>query len=291
MKKMLLASICLVSLACSKVKNQAVIASKEDKVENTFFANEIKPEKFKPCFQGAYYRKLVSSHDKWVGINGRVILPSIDFDSGRINPKKPLQYLDNPSIYLGGSMGNQETDIGLAWEIIRDEKGVVSADRKAYRPFLRRTGHTSGQLAVFENAPAVKDYYWYPGEEVYMSVVVISDKKIRFTVEGAGKKFERDFDCDGYSLNAIGEFKRVNAIDQVANEGKPVQTTKTTVKNAVWKYTNLYRYENGKIVETPFHNDRYTEMSCPEVDYFSIVSDKYKTSKGAEEINISGGKY
>ncbi|ADY50603.1 hypothetical protein Pedsa_0014 [Pseudopedobacter saltans DSM 12145] len=291
MRSIFLASICLLFAACSEVTNQAVIAPQENKVENDFFIGEVRPEKSKPCFKGAYYRKLVSSHDKWVGISGKVVLPTIDFDPGRINPNKPQQYLDNPSIYLGGNMGNQETDIGLAWEIIKDENGVISADRKAYRPFLRRTGHISGQLAIFENGPATKDYYWYPGEEVFMSIVVISDKKIRFVIEGAGKKFERDFDCDGYSLNAIGEFKRVNAIDQVANEGKPVQATSTKIKNAVWKYTNLHRYENGKIVETPFHNERYTEMNCPEPGYFSVAADKYEKSRGAEIINISGSKF
>ncbi len=291
MRKIFLASLCLIAVSCSKVSNPTANIPKEDKIENEFFANEVKPEKSKPCFNGAYYRKLVSSHDKWVGINGSVVLPEIEFDKDRIHPKKPLQYLDNPSIYLGGSMGNQETDIGLAWEVIKDEKGNVSAERKAYRPFLRRTGHASGQLAVFENAPAIKDYYWYPGEEVYMSLVVISDKKVRFKVEGAGKKFERDFDCDGYSLKAIGEFKRVNAIDQVGREGKSVEATKTKVKNANWKFTNLFRYENGKLIEVPFHDGRYTEMLCPEVGYFSITSDTKNKLKGAELISISGVKY
>lgn len=291
MKKILAIGICFASLSCSKVNNQAITNSPTNTEEKEFFLNEVKPDKSKPCFNGAYYRKLVSSHDKWVGINGNVVLPEIEFDKDRINPKKPLQYLDNPSIYLGGSMGNQETDIGLAWEVIKDEKGNVSADRKAYRPFLRRTGHVYGQLAVFENAPAIKDYYWYPGEEVYMSLVVIADKKVRFVVEGAGKKFERDFDCDGYSLKAIGEFKRVNAIDQVGREGKAVEATKTKVKNANWKFTNLFRYENGKVVEVPFHDGRYTEMLCPEPGYFSITSDNKNKLKGAELINISGTKY
>ncbi|RZK64261.1 MAG: hypothetical protein EOO92_27745, partial [Pedobacter sp.] len=59
-----------------------------------FYKNEVKPEKEKPCFQGAYYWKLVSSHDAWVGINGVVKLPEIYFDAARIDPRKPAQYLD-----------------------------------------------------------------------------------------------------------------------------------------------------------------------------------------------------
>ena len=250
--------------------------------------NEVLPVAQKPCFEGAYYRKLVSSHDYWRGIEGTVILPTIVFDEARKHPKKPGQYLDNPSIYLGGSMGNQETDIGLTWEVIREENGQVSKERKAFRPFLRRTEHESGQKAIFENAPAQKDYYWYPGEEVKMSLVLIADKKVRFVVEGAGKKFEKDFDCDGYLLNDLGEFKRVNAIDQVANEGKPVQATKTKVLNAEWKNTSLYRLLNNELVAVPFKKTRYTEMMCPAVGYFDLKASASQAAVGAEGLSISG---
>lgn len=53
---------------------------------------------------------------------------------------------------------------------------------------------------------------------------------MKFIVEGAGKRFETDYECAGYKQGNIGEFKRVNAIDQVANEGKPAQATGTIVK-------------------------------------------------------------
>ncbi len=50
--------------------------------------NEILPVAQRPCFEGAYYRKLVSSHDYWRGIEGTVILPAIVFDEDRKHPKK-----------------------------------------------------------------------------------------------------------------------------------------------------------------------------------------------------------
>jgi len=256
--------------------------------KSRFYTDEIRPVDEKPCFEGAYYRKLVSSKDSWVGIGGRVVLPQVQFDERRINPKKPKQYLDNPSIYLGGSMGGQETDIGLAWEIVREDDGSISGERKAFRPFLRRTDHVSGQTAVFENAPAKKEYYWYPGDEVHMSVRVIANGKIRFIVQGAGKKFERDFDCDGYRFDSQGEFKRVNAIDQVANEGKPVQSTGTKILDAEWKVTSLYRSINKNIVEVPFHDGRYTEMTCPGKVNFQIIASEEQKNGGAEILSISG---
>lgn len=272
--------------ACSINKSQ-ISSGKKDII----IANEVLPEAQKPCFAGAYYRKLVSSHDYWRGIEGTVVLPTIVFDENRKHIKKTGQYLDNPSIYLGGSMGNQETDIGLTWEVIKEENGQVSKSRKAFRPFLRRTEHESGQKSIFENAPAQKEYYWYPGEEVKMSLLLIADKKVRFVVEGAGKKFERDFACDGYLLSAVGEFKRVNAIDQVANEGKPVQATKTKVLNAEWKETNLFRLIKNEIVAIPFKKTRYTEMMCPAANNFEVKANSNQIAKGAEVLSISGVSY
>lgn len=257
----------------------------------TFFKGEVKPPETSPCFQGAYYRKVVSSKDVWLGIQGKVVLPTIVFDEDRKNPAKPAQYLDNPSIYMGGNMNGQETDIGLTWEVIRDENGVVSADRKAFRPFLRRTSYVSGQPSLYENAPAEARYYWYPGEEVTMSVQIVANGKLRFIVEGAGKRFEKDFDSDGYNLSSIGEFKRVNAIDQVSNEGKPAQPTKTRVENAIWKETNLYRMYEDKVVEVPVHSQRFTDMRCPGIAYFKIEASADEKKQGAETIHISGSGY
>lgn len=254
-----------------------------------FFENEVKPDKSKPCFNGAYYRKAVSSHDVWLGISGTVILPKITFDKSRVNVQKPGQFLDNPSVYMGGSMNGQETDIGLTWAVIRDEQGKVSAERKAFRPFFRRTAYAkTGQKDRWQDAPARKEFYWYPGEEVSMSIQVVKDGKVKFIVEGAGKRFEEEFESDGYKMNGIGEFKRVNAIDQVRNEGKPAQRTSTRVEKAVWKKTNLYRMQDGNVIQVPMHQGRFTDMRCPDVKYFKIISNKKQQQIGAETINIYG---
>ena len=241
----------------------------------SFLKNEIKPDKSKSCFNGAYYRKAVSSKDIWLGIAGTVVLPKITFDKTRRNEQKPGQFLDNPSIYLGGSMNGQETDVGMTWAVIREEDGKVSAERKAFRPFFRRAAFSkTGQKDRWQDAPARKEFYWYPGEEVSMSIRIVADGKLRFIVEGAGKRFEADFESDGYKRNDVGEFKRVNAIDQVRNEGKPAQPTMTRVENAVWKKTDLFRLQNGKVIQVPLHQYRFTDMRCPDEKYFNITSNK-----------------
>ena len=254
-----------------------------------FFEKEVRPDKSKPCFYGAYYRKAVSSKDVWLGIAGTVVLPRITFDAGRKNDRQPGQFLDNPSVYMGGNMNDQETDIGLTWAVTRDEAGKISTERKAFRPFFRRTAYAkTGQKDIWQNAPATKEYYWYPGEEVKMSLRVVKDGKLRILVEGAGKRYEADFEADGYQMNGIGEFKRVNAIDQVRNEGKPAQPTLTRVENAVWKETVFFRMYKGKVIRVPMHKGRFTDMRCPDVKYFKVSADAGQEQKGAETISIYG---
>lgn len=256
---------------------------------NDFFVNEVKPVQSAACFQGAYYRKAVSSKDSWIGIGGTVVLPQIIFDEDRKNPAKPGQYLDNPSIYMGGNSGGQETDIGMTWEVVKDDNGNVSADRRAFRPFLRRTALGS-QSANYSNAPAQKEYYWYPGEEITMTLQVVGNGVVRFIVEGAGKKFEQDYECAGYKVGTIAEYKRVNAIDQVSNEGKPAQATKTKVTGGAWKETYLYRNYNvnGQVtsLKVPMHTGRFTDMRCPESKHFTITTASKPGS--SESIDIDG---
>ncbi len=283
----------LVLLSCGKDKTKT--PEQEGEPEDpitTFFKGEVKPVQSLPCFAGAYYRKMVSSKDRWLGIGGVVVLPQIAFDESRKNPNKPGQYLDNPSIYLGGNMNGQETDIGLTWEVIRDQNGQVSLDRRSFRPFLRRTGYPeTGQSATYENAPAESKYYWYPGDTVEISVRLLENGKLRFVVDGKGKHFERDFDCDGYKIGSLGDFKRVNAIDQVANEGKPAQPTQTKVTGGRWMETNYFRSYEGKVVKVPVHSGRYTDMRCPNQRFFHITASKDDLLLGAETIDISGSGY
>lgn len=273
---------------CSCDSGETIDEEPQDPL-NTFFKDEVRPS-VQDCFDGAYYRKAVSSKDKWLGIGGTVVLPQIEFDEDRKNPNKPGQYLDNPSVYLGGCMGGQETDIGLTWEVVK-ENGVVSQERKAFRPFMRRTSHISGQESNYSNAPAEEKYYWYPSEEVSISIQIVDDYKLKFIVEGAGKRFETDYECAGYKKGNIGEFKRVNAIDQVANEGKPVQPTHTQIKNSCWKETYLFRLYKDEVVKAPMHKERFTDMRCPDDMYFSIEASEEESKQGGECITINGKGY
>lgn len=271
---------------CSESSSQAQPLSSVSLEEQmkTKFNGEVLPATATNCFAGAYYRKAVSSKDYWLGIGGTVILPTLIYDLTRINPNKLGMYLDNASIYLGGTSDDQETDIGMTWEVIRELDGSVSKERKAFRPFMRRTSHKSGQAAIYQNAPATSNYYWYPGETIIMSIQLIEAKKIKFIVEGAGKKYEEIFEADGYRNEIMANYKRVNAIDQVSNEGKPVQYTTAKVTGAKWLDVYLFRSVNSQIVKAPMHSKRFTDMQCPAKSYFDVSF----SGESAETIDIYG---
>jgi hypothetical protein len=283
---LLFGTSCLIqSCNGSDVKSDTTANSSQDQIDNRFI-NETAPESSLPCFAGACYRKAVSSLDSWLGIEGQVILPTILYDSTRINPLKPGQFLDNFSIYLGDTSDGQETDIGMTWEVIKDNAGNVSPDRRAFRPFLRRTAHQSGQAATYLNAPAESRYYWYPGDTISIGILVVDAGKLKFTVAGNGKKYEQVFDAAGCQYSIKAQYKRVNAIDQVSNEGKPTQPTKAKALNAKWLYVNLYRNVLSSTIKVPMHPKRYTDMRCPSVTNVSVQ--KIPENASGEIVTIIG---
>jgi len=241
------------------------------------------------CFPGAYYRKALSTQSTWLGIKGTVVLPTLWFDPNRVNPAKPEQYLDNPSVYMGGTSNAQETDIGMTWEVIKYDNGTISPAHLAFRPFLRRSAFPpTGQDSLYVNAPAVSQFYWYPGNVITMSVFVNQDRNLHFVVDGMGKHWETDFAVDGYNLTSLIMFKRVNSIDQVNNEGKPCQPTKTTISNSTWQSCALF---DRNMVATPMSRTRYADMRCPDAKFFNITLTPDQDKLGGEAISISGAGY
>jgi hypothetical protein len=72
----------------------------------------------------------------------------------------------------------------------------------------------------------------------------------------------------------------------VANEGKPVQSTKAKALGAKWLDVSIYRYYKSDALKVPFHPNRYTDMRCPDQKHFEI--NVPSDSKTAESINIFG---
>jgi hypothetical protein len=242
-------------------------------------AGEVAPAASIPCFPGAYYRKAVSSFDVWTGIVGVVKLGTPKVDEARLNAatKQPL---DNFSVYMGGRAGEQEIDAGLAWEFTLDENGKKSERRNAFRPFWRNE--------TWNSAPAEKQFYYYPGETVQMAVIVAGPGKLRLVIADAAQKkvFQTEFDAKSFQPNVPRQFKRVNAIDQFGNEGKPAQATKAQVAGAEWLQTLLLRGAGSEAKQLPMDKTRFTDMRCP--SEANIVVTATDAAKGAEKIDIFG---
>jgi hypothetical protein len=240
---------------------------------------EVPPAASIPCFPGAYYRKAVTSFDVWTGIAGFVKLgtPKIDEDRLDAETKQPL---DNFSVYMGGNAGgNFEVDAGLTWEFTVDEKGKKSERRNAFRPFWR--------TKTWNAAPAQKEYYFYPGETVQMAILISGAKKLRLVISnGKDKTFQTEFDAEGFAPNVLRQFKRVNAIDQVRNEGKPVQATKAQIIGAEWLNTVLLRGAGTDAKQIPMDKTRFTDMRCSDESH--IVVNITDAAKGAEKIDMFG---
>ena len=63
--------------------------------------------------------------------------------------------------------------------------------------------------------------------------------------DGKTKMFQTEFEAEGFVAGAPRQFKRVNAIDQRFNEGKPTQATKAEIRGTEWIQTVLLRGEGS----------------------------------------------
>lgn len=243
-------------------------------------ASEVPAAASIPCFPGAYYRKAVSSFDKWTGITGVAVLGYPTTDPNRLDEQKNNLPLDNFSIYMGGNAGgHHEVDAGMTWTFSVDKAtGKTSQQRIAWRPFWR--------TKVWNNPPNVEQYTWHPGDTILMTVKMVAPQKLRMIIADAGarpkKKFQVDFDAEGFLAEVPLQFKRVNAIDQVRNEGKPVQPTFAKVVGSEWLYTTLFKGD----VQVPMTKARFTDMRCADEKHIIVTTSNAAT--GAEKIDILG---
>ena len=244
-------------------------------------SKEVAPLAAAPCFAGAHYRKYVTSYDTWTGIGGLVKLGTPKVDESRLDDKEKLP-LDNFSIYMGGNAGGKfEVDAGLTWEFTIDESGKKSERRNAFRPFWRVQ-----KPGDWNNAPAKKEFYFYPGDTVQMAVLVSGPGKLRLVIsDGKGKTFQTEFEAEGFVAGVPRQFKRVNAIDQRFNEGKPTQETQAQVTGSEWLQTVLFRGEGTAAQQIPMSPARATDMRCTNG---TIVVTPTAAANGGEKIDIFG---
>jgi hypothetical protein len=285
-------------------------------------------------FGGAWYYKVVSSKDKWVGIEATVTLPevtirryngdynqSLDVDPG-------FQNLDNPSVYMGG-YAYSECDVGLSFSkaLVDVKSQTLSKGSIAFRPFWRYItsenqdagGYDAhdGEYAVSVNGKnCIANYHWkytefyyLPGDKLRIIIYIPEPNKMQLQIEVIEKSslpssveirekygwkdpanFKSPiFHTPGQGTDMNAEFKRVNAIDQVANEGKTAIPTDSRVSAAVWHETYLYRKINGVIYRVPMAENRRAATKAPKNDAFTISYEGVDSAIGGEIVSIHPG--
>lgn len=285
-------------------------------------------------YGGAWYHKVVSSKDKWVGIEATVTLPEFKIEryEGEYDASLPVDpaatHLDNPSVYLGGN-AQSESDVGLSLSrvLVDVEKQTLSVGGIAFRPFWRYItaeeqdvgGYEAhdGEYSVSANGNncfanyhwRYTEYYYLPGDTLRMIVYSPEPDKLQLMIEvieastlpssvamreAYGWKQPANFispifRSPGHGTGMDAEFKRVNAIDQTANEGKTAIPTDTEIKSAVWHETYLYRNIDGTLYRVPMDESRRGTTSAPEAKYFTVTYDGVDSSLGGEIVAIHPG--
>ncbi|MGI6782268.1 MAG: hypothetical protein ACOX56_05545 [Acholeplasmataceae bacterium] len=136
------------------------------------------------------------------------------------------------------------------------------------------------------------EYYYLPGDKLRMIVyspkanylqlqIEVIEKStlessIRIREENGWKDPENFmsplFVSQGHGTGMNVEFKRVNAIDQSGNEGKPAIMTNSNVKTAIWENVYLHREINGQKYRVPFTEQRSDTLGAPNDKYFTYTT-------------------
>lgn len=273
------------------------------------------------CFLGAWYRKVFSSFDEWLGIEGVITLGEFTPDPKRFNLDGKGRYMDNPSVYMGGK-SDEESDCGLGYNLMylddnTQEDLKLSSPKLGYRPFWRyiyqdatdHDGNVNRRNVNSWNVANPRNFstYYFPGDVIRMKVYSPCPNYLQLRIElvkattnpkyvELRKKYHLPnnapqtfyspiFFSKGHGINKA-EFKRVNSIDQYGNEGYHAKDTNATVSEAIWHECYLYRRIEGKLYKVPFSDKRQTSMICPNEKAITV---KKINSQGAESIIITPG--
>lgn len=159
-------------------------------------------------FGGAWYHKVVSSKDKWVGIEVTVTLPEVDIEryngayNSDLGADPNAKNLDNPSVYLGGN-AISESDVGLSFSraLVNVKTETLSTGSIAFRPFWRYIteedkdvgGYDAhgGEYAVSANGNncianyhwRYTEYYYLPGDTLRIIVHIPEENKMQLQIE------------------------------------------------------------------------------------------------------------
>ena len=185
-----------------------------------------------------------------------------------------------------------------------DDSGPYDFENKRYYSASVLNNQEGIKNVYAHYHPSFTEYYYLPGDKLRLSLtspkphylvlkievleVSVLDYSVNFRSTYNLKKPENFtsplISSPGHGTSMIKTYKRVNAIDQVANEGKEAIMTNTTIKNAIWHECYLHYLEDGQMYKTPFNNNISVTMSCPDSRAFLI--DEINDKTGGQKITI-----
>ena len=191
-----------------KITVRESIIMKQPPIWTADIDGEIKNPQAPAVYGGAWYHKVVSSKDKWVGIETTVTLPEFKirrYDGaydGSLAADPAVNNLDNPSVYLGGH-ALSESDVGLSLSraLIDVKNQTLSTGSIAFRPFWRyitAEGKDDGGYDVHGGEYAVSangnncianyhwrytEYYYLPGDTLRILVCSPEPDKLQLMIE------------------------------------------------------------------------------------------------------------
>lgn len=282
---------------------------------------ELTPQK---CFLGAWYRKVVSPKDYWMGIEGEIELGEFIADKERYNLDGSFRNMDNPNVYMGGC-ADFESDCGIGYNTTYPDGDLSyemksSGPRLGYRPFWRyiyKVKEISKNTTEVKNVnswnntdPKQLCYYYFPGDIIRMKVYSPLPNYLQLRIElvkpttiekyvkiRQSYNLENNLPSNFYSplFHSEGqgikicEFKRVNSIDQFGNEGFIAKATKARISTATWYNCYLYKEKEGKIYKYPFVESLRMDLQCPNSTAMTV--EEFNKELGGEKISIHPETY
>lgn len=203
---------------------------------------------------------------------------------------------------LNGKMSEGSCVYRPFWRYITDEfedVGTYDLENKRFyaASLLNNTNGIKNIYAQYH--PSFTEYYYLPGDKLKMTlyspkpnfmqlkIEVLELSNMPYSIYMRKTYKYKDpqtfitpvFSSKGHGTDMIKTYKRVNAIDQVKNEGKIAIASQTKILNSLWHECYLYYKEADVLYKTPMTDENTVTMQCPEKNAFYATKMDAKTGR------------
>lgn len=188
--------------------------------------------------------------------------------------------------YLGDQLATGAFVYRPFWRYITDEfedVGTYNLDTGRNYAATLLSDRNGIKNVYAQYHPSFTEHYYLPGDTLKLTlfspkphfmqlrIEVIQVSKLpyavnlrrRYKMKAPQAFISPLFSSKGHGTDMPKTYKRVNAIDQVRNEGKEAILTRSEILNAHWQDCYLYYKEQETLYKTPFNETLSVTMQCP----------------------------